>query len=157
MPVAAGPRITTRRALLFGAVSLALGVGLVVLIIWWAGSGDVDVRLGDDRFQDLDANRMADQIADGGPLLFADAASGERDIIIQHVGEDAGSGWYAFDARVPGQPRDCFLRWEADAGEFVDSCDESLRIDATGGTLPHYAVEVNNGELIVDLQTVLDQ
>ena len=158
MPVAAGPRMTTRRAIVFGAASLVMGVGLVLLVIWIAGSGDVDVRLGDDRFQDLDAESMAEQIDDGGPLLFADAANGDRDIIIQHVGNDVDSGWYAFDARIPGQPRDCFLRWEADTEQFVDSCDDTLRIDATGGTLPHYPVTVTEGgELIVDLQTVIDE
>lgn len=149
--------MTTGRALLYGAVSLALGVGLVWLLIWVAGDGDIDVRLGDDRFQNLNAERMAGQIDEGGPLLFADVAGGDRDIIIQHVGSDFETGWYAFDARIPGRPRDCFLRWEADAEEFVDSCDESLRIDATGSSLRHYRVEVTDaGRLVVDLQTTVD-
>lgn len=155
MPVAPGPRITTTRAVVFAVGSVLAGVALVALVIWIAGSGEVDVRLGDNQFGDIRADRLAQTIERDGPVLFPDVAGGDRDIIVTHVGDDPASGWLAFSARIPGRPRDCFLQWDPDAGDFADSCDPAIRIAADGATLPHYPVEVRDNRVIVDLQTVV--
>ena len=98
--------------LLVGVAGAVVAVALVFGALWLARSGaDVEIRLGDPDFGDLDIHRISAEIADSGPVLFPDVAGGARDLIVQHLGDDPEAGWYAFDARRPGQPRDCFFRW----------------------------------------------
>ena len=151
MPVAQGPKFDPVRAIILGAVGVALGVALIFLVARLAGSGSVEVKLGDDRFEDIDASELADEIAARGPVLFPDAGVGSRDIIIQHLGSTPEDGWLAFDARLPGRPRECFLRWVEEDRLFVDVCDETVTVAADGGDLTQYPVEVTDDRLVVDI------
>jgi hypothetical protein len=151
MPVARGPRINTRSALLVGFTSVVIAVLLVVAVIWLANSSSkVEVNLGDSDFRDLDAQRISAEIAERGPILFSDVAGGDRDIILQHLGSDPGAGWIAFDARRAGDRRDCFFRWQPESSTFANTCDESDVVDASGTGLTQYPVIVEAGEVRVD-------
>ena len=150
MPVAPKLSMNPRRAVAVGLVGVAAGVALVWGMSRLAGSGDVEVRLGDDTFEAGDPQNMSRAIADGGPILYADAAGGRRDIWLQHLGNDPTRGWYAFDARRPGAGRACTLQWQSPAAVFIDPCDNSV-IDANGEGLPGYQVRIREGELIIDL------
>lgn len=104
-----------RRAVVVGAAGVAVGLALIAAVVWLAGSsGQVEVRLGDRDFRDLDAARISAEIAERGPVLFSDVAGGSRDIILQHLGDDPESGWLAFEARRSGQDRRCFFQWRAE-------------------------------------------
>ena len=151
MPVAQGPKFNPRRAIAIGLLGVGLGIGLIFLVAKLAGSGSVEVKLGDDRFQQINASELAEEIAARGPVLFPDAGVGTRDVIIQHLGSAPTDGWLAFDARLPGRPRECFLRWVAESEEFEDACDASLTVAADGGDQTRYPVEVIDGELVVDI------
>jgi hypothetical protein len=132
---------------LFGA---ALLVGLSLL----ASSGSVDIRLGDDRFPVGRTERLAGRIAeDRRPFLFSDVSGrGTRDLYVHHVGETPEVGWLAFAARAPGQDdRDCFLDWDVADQELVDPCTGD-RFPADGTGLTRYPVEVDDGQLYVDLR-----
>lgn len=151
-PVAHGADFNVRRAVITGIVAVSLGIGLVVLVTQLAGTGTLDVKLGDDRFQDINAVDLAREIDERGPVLFADAGSGSRDIIVQHFGTDQTEGWLVFAAQRPGQPRECTLVWVPDRELFVDSCDSSITVAADGGDQVTYPSAVNsNGRLIIDL------
>jgi hypothetical protein len=150
---------TTRspRALVLAVGGAALGVILVIVLFIVAipsltESGKVQVKLGDDTYSPGSAESKAETIADGGPILLGDVSGrNERDIYLQHLGDDPTTGWYAFDARRPGQPRDCFLRWEAGPAEFVDSCDGTV-VAADGAGLIAYQVTVDDdGAVVIDL------
>lgn len=157
MPVARGPQINTRSAILVGLVGVVVAVLMVVAVLWLAGSGgDVEVQLGDADFRDLDVDRISAEIADRGPILFSDVAGGDRDIILQHRGDDPGTGWVAFEARRPNDPRDCFFLWQPDSETFVNSCDESDVVDATGTGLTAYAVTIVDGDVRVEINPVSD-
>jgi hypothetical protein len=149
------------RALVFAVGGLVLGIALVLGVFVFAipqlsEEGRIEVRLGEDDFEVGSAEAKAATIADGGPLLFSDVAGGDRDIFVQHLGDDPNTGWYAFDARRAGTGRDCTLRWEPDAQEFVDPCDDS-RVGADGGDLRHYTVVVTEeGRVIVTLREEAD-
>ena len=111
-----------RAVVVVGAAGVAVGVALIAAVVWLAGSsGQVEVRLGDRDFRDLDAVRISAEIAERGPVLFSDVAGGSRDIVLQHLGDDPESGWLAFEARRAGQDRRCFFQWRAeddgDSGE----------------------------------------
>ena len=153
MPVAPRRSLNAKRAVVVGLLGVAAGVGLVWGMSRLASTGDVTVRLGDDTFEAGEPAEMSQVIARDGPILYADAAGGRRDIWLQHLGADQGSGWYAFDARRPGAPRDCTLQWHQAAAVFTDPCDGTI-VEAHGEGLPGYEVRITDGQLIVDLNAV---
>lgn len=137
-----------------------IGVALVALVIWGVAvvtsqQSSFDVRLGDQTFQGGDAERLADEIDDRGPIFYgdvSDSGSGEhRDIILQHLGDDADEGWYAFRAQPPGEDRSCTWTWQPDEELFRAACDEDLTAPADGEGLERYPVEVDDGKLDIDL------
>ena len=151
-PVAQGADFNIRRAVITGVIAVAFGVGLVVLVTQLSATGTLDVRLGDDRFQDIDAAGLSREINERGPVLFADAGTGERDIILQHLGFDQTKGWIAIAAQRPGQPRECSLIWDADRELFSDPCDASVTVPADGGEQVTYPVTVTDkSRLVIDL------
>ena len=153
MPVSRGPRFNLRSAVVVGlagvvvAVTLAAGVFLLI-----QSGGDVEIRLGDRDFRDMDTERISAEIADRGPILFGDVADGDLDIILQHLGADPEAGWLAFEARRPGQSRECFFAWQSEQGEFANTCDADDIVDAEGTGLRHFDVAVVDGDVRVDIR-----
>lgn len=154
MPVSSGPKLNLPRTIAFAVASLAAGVGLLFVIVWLAGSGDVQFKLGDDVFEVGDAERFADIIdEDRQPLLFT-SLSRSRPIYVQHVGDDPEQGWSAFDARSPSDPDGCEtgLLWEIGNQVFRDTCMPTETYPAGGEGLLQYDASVDaEGTLIVDL------
>lgn len=155
MPVAPSLSLNPKRAVVVGLVGVAAGVALVWGMSRLASTGDVTVQLGDDTFEAGDPAEMSRVIGRDGPILYADAAGGNRDIWLQHVGNSPTEGWYAFDAHRPGTGRDCTLQWEPAAAVFTDPCDGTV-VEGHGEGLPSYEVRIDDGELIVDLNAVGD-
>jgi hypothetical protein len=134
-----------------------MGVAIGVSVL--ASRGDVEVKLGDETFAKQDASNLADKIVADGPVLYADAASGDRDIVVQHMGSDPETGWVAMAARPAGVPRNCTIQWQADDEEFrlldtngetSDDCD-GRTFPADGAGLPTYPVTVTAGKLDIDI------
>jgi hypothetical protein len=147
------------RALLVAAAGVVLVMGVAIGVAILASRGDVEVRLGDETFTDQDASNLAEKIAEDGPVLYADAASGDRDIVVQHLGPDEETGWFALAARPAGVPRNCTIQWQADSetfelldehGERSGECD-GRSFPADGEGLPSYPVTVTNGKLDIDI------
>jgi hypothetical protein len=133
-------------------LGIALVLGLFVLAIPSLTESDtIEVKLGDDQFDAGSAEQRARAIEDDGPLLFSDVAGRQRDIFVQHTGDSPDEGWAAFDARRPGQPRECSLEWRQEEQHFVDPCD-GVVVSADGAGLLSYPVEVTeDGTLVIDL------
>lgn len=147
------------RALAVASAGVVLVMGVAIGVAILANRGDVEVRLGDETFTDQDASNLAEKIAEDGPVLYADAASGDRDIVVQHLGSDPESGWIALAARPAGVPRNCTIQWQADRetfrllderGEQAGECD-GRSYPADGEGLPTYPVTVSDGKLDIDL------
>ena len=152
MPVSSGLRPNLRSVIVVGLAGVAVALGLILAVLLLTRSGaDVEIRLGDRDFRDMDTDRISAEIADRGPILFGDVADGELDIILQHLGDDPESGWLAFEARKPGQDRDCFFAWRAERAEFVNTCDADDVVDAAGTGLRHFDVAVVDGDIRVDI------
>lgn len=149
-------RKTNPRTVLFAVGTFVIGalfvVGLFVFSVGKASeSGKFEVNLGSDTFDAGNNQLRADSIASDGPFLFSDVAGGQRDIFLQHEGNDPNKGWLAFDARRPGEGRNCQLVWEKAERRFRDSCDGTF-VAANGEGLPHYAVEVTDkGNVVIRL------
>lgn len=149
-------RKRTSRSIILAVAGVAVGIALVlglfvVAIPSLTESGKVEVKLGSDTYDAGSASARAENIAEGGPLLFSDVSSGKRDIYLQHIGDDVTTGWYAFDARRAGQARDCTLSWQT-SGTFRDPCDDTI-IAADGTGLLSYPVTITDkGKVIIDLR-----
>jgi hypothetical protein len=148
------------KALVVAGVGVVAALGIAFGVAQLASQGKVDVRLGSDTFAQQDAEDAADKIADDGPILYADAAGGDRDIVLQHRGDDSADGWVALAARPPGVSRECtiqsrdrdgpFRLLDAD-GEVSDACD-GREFPPSGEGLPSYPVTVDaDGKLDIDL------
>jgi hypothetical protein len=91
-----------------------------------------------------------DRLARRVPLLLADASpKKDRDVFVQHLGADVDQGWLVFAARLPGQSRDCTLKWRGEA--FEDPCTGET-VPADGEGLTQYPTRVEDGRLYVDLR-----
>lgn len=149
-------RKRTSRSVVLAVVGIVLGVALVLILFVVAipsltESGKVEVKLGSDTYDAGPASSRAANIAAGGPLLFSDVSSGNRDIWLQHLGEDDAQGWFAFDARRPGQGRNCTLVWQSASNDFRDPCDGTI-VPADGTGLLSYPVTITEkGKVVVDL------
>lgn len=145
---------SAKRAVVTGVAAVVFGFAVLLGVSILSSSGNVDIRLGDERFPVGQTERLASRIAeDRRPFLFSDVSGrGTRDIYIQHVGDSPEVGWLAFAARAPGQSdRACVLDWVLADQELVDPCDEQ-RYPADGTGLTRYPVEVEAGQLFVDLR-----
>lgn len=151
MPVAQ-TRGHAGKALLIAGVAVALLLLLTLLVAQAANRGEVDIRLGDDRFSAGEVAAMARSIADddGLPLLFADLVGGGRPLFVHHRGDDPERGWSAFGAFVPDEPG-CAVEIDRDRKVLVDACDPSATFPLDGEGLRAYPVAVEDGELLVDI------
>lgn len=148
----------TGRAVAAAVAGVAVALGTAFLVARLASQGDVEVRLGDDRFEAGPVESLAEIIAeDGQPILFPDPANFSRAIYVDHAGDDPETGWLALSAFVPDQP-ECTLVFDPDAGAYVigdeqpESCDRSVTFPRSGAGLRAFPTEVAEGELFIDLQ-----
>lgn len=143
----------TGRALAVSGVAIAVVLlGLYGAATLASNRSSLDVGLGDQTFQGGSAERLAEEIDERGPILYGDV-SGERarDLILQHLGSDPGTGWYAFRAQPPEKGRECVWEWQEDEEQFRAGCDPALTAPADGEGLERYPVRVQDGKLDVDL------
>lgn len=148
----------TGRAVAVAVVGVVVALGTAFLVATLASRGDVEVRLGDDRFDAGRAENLARIIeSDGQPILFPDPANFSRSIHVDHTGDDPDEGWVALSAFVPSQP-ECTLGYDSDVGAYVigdrqpEACDRSASYPRSGEGLRQYPVAVEDGRLYVDLQ-----
>ncbi|MGD9751044.1 MAG: hypothetical protein AB7W59_08620 [Acidimicrobiia bacterium] len=152
MPVGRTTTSSEIRAIVMVVIGLAIIVGGVAFFVnALASRGDVQVRLGDEVFDAGNAADIADEIADNGPILYSDVAGGSRDLVLNHLSDDPEQGWVAFEARRPGDDRDCSVVWNADAELFDYSCDSSLRFPPDGEGLAQFPATVTDGDIIIDI------
>lgn len=152
MPVAKGPKFDLRSAAIFGGIAVlaAIVIGFFAIRL---GQQSNTLVLGDPNFGQIEAVRMSQSIANDGPVLWPDIASGTRDIWLQHLGDDPGEGWFAFDARVPGAGRECNTTWSIADRTFTDPCTGTI-FPETGEGLPQIEVFIDETTLVIDINDV---
>jgi hypothetical protein len=140
------------KALAIAAVAIVL-IGVVAVFVALAASrGDVDIKLGDERFNAGQTDRQAREIDDGGglPILYPDLVGKDRHIYVQHIGEDEDEGWIAFGAFDPDDPT-CIVALDRGAKTLYNECDESETYPLDGEGLRQYPVSVDDGRIYVDV------
>lgn len=143
------PTSTLKTVVMAAPLMVIAAVLMVVFVLRLAQSPDAKVQLGDEVFGVGQVRRLAPLVDRDGPLLFQDLLGRDRDLFVQHLGDDATKGWVAFEAHAPGQPRTCHLVWRQARGVFEDQCSKAT-FPPEGTGLTHYATEVkpdDNGDL----------
>lgn len=126
--------------------------GLWLVTITVGKRNSPDLRIGDQTFRAGSAEARSKEIERDGPILFSDVSGRQdRDLYLQHIGDDPDEGWYAFAAQPIDRSRDCIWEWQADEERFRAACDPALTAPADGEGLTRYHVSVDEGALIVDL------
>jgi hypothetical protein len=151
MPVAQS-RGHAGKALLVAGVGVVVALGLAFLVAQAASRGDVDINLGDDRYNAGQVESIADDIADesGLPLLFQDLVGGGRNLYVQHLDDNPRKGWVAFGAFDPDEPS-CAVQIDRDAKILVNACDETVTYPLDGTGLRFYPTQVEGNRLFVDI------
>lgn len=164
MPVARGPQINARSAVVVGLTGVVIAVLLGAMVLWATRSGDsVEIRIGDTVFDAGFADRQSEAIAADGPILYADAgSSGQRDLYLQHIGDDPEVGWLAFSARRVGDPRDCTIAWDPEQRWFElrstsDVVCDPVTFNELGCGLVRYPIEVIDNKVTVFLNEDFDE
>ena len=155
VPVRSAGSFRAKRAVILGISAVLLAVGVIVLMGWLARSGVISPNSRGGALRVGIPEQIAAAIDDGGPILFPDPLGGDRQRILHHLGDDLGTGWYAFDARRAGAESNCLLRWQPAARVFVDTCNGEI-VEANGEGLTQYEVRIREGRLEVDFGSPLE-
>jgi hypothetical protein len=151
MPVAQS-RGHAGKALLVAGIGVVVALGLAFAVAVLVNRGEVEINLGDDRFDAGQVESIADAIDDGEglPLLYQDLVGRNRDIYVQHLDDDADEGWVAFGAFDPDDPS-CRVGIDREAKVLVSSCDAEQTYPLDGRGLRYYPTSVEDDRLYVDI------
>ena len=148
--------MNARSAILVGLTGVMIAVVLGGGVLFLASrGGDVEIQLGDTDFDAGQIGRISEEIDDRGPILYSDVAGRSRDIILQHLGDDPEAGWFAFDARPIGEPRDCFFQWNEEADRFDLVTADGSDAECADVTMDERGT-LSTGESIVSYPVTID-
>ena len=151
MPVAQS-RGHAGKALLVAGVGVIVALGLAFLVAQAASRGDIEINLGDDRFDAGQVENISRAIekGDGLPLLYQDLVGEGRNLYVQHLEESPRRGWVAFGAFDPDDPA-CTITIDREAKALVNDCDPSATYPLDGRGLRYYPTTVEGDRLYVDI------
>ncbi len=137
-------------AVSLGGVALVLGA--LYLVARAVADNPGNANLGAEVVR-LQAERSAERIDETGPYPLQDP-DGDRDVYLQHVGDDPMKGWVLVLAYPPGvTPGDkrCALTWDVERDVFVAPCDNrTYPADGTG--LTTFPAPVEDGRVVIDMR-----
>lgn len=137
-----------------GIFAVVVAICIVGAVLTLATSSEnVEVNLGDDEFGLENLEGAAARIETDGPDIFPDLVGGSRTILVNHVGDDAATGWVAVLAVAPGTDA-CLVDWDTDDAVFRDCEGETYPPDGTG--LDQLPTRVEDDTLFVDLGRARD-
>lgn len=94
------------------------------------GNSQTTENLAPPELQLGSVNGRANDVAEDGPLLFAELSTitGERSLVLDHEGDDPTQGWTLYYAFPPGRP-DCPVEQVRGTATFIDC--EGNELDVT--------------------------
>ena len=151
MPVAQ-TRGHAGKALAIASVSIVLIVAVAFLVAQAASRGDVEIKLGDERFDAGEVESIAARIDKDGdlPILYPDLVGRDRNLFVQHLDDDPDKGWVTFSAFDPDDPS-CIVEIDRKAKILVNACDRDITYPLDGEGLRAYPTVVEDGSIYVTL------
>jgi hypothetical protein len=137
-----------RQVVLLSLAAVAVGAGLLFLVVRYASQHPDQANLGNEVIR-LDAGRTAKRIRSTGPYPLQDP-NGDRDVYLQHVGDDAFRGWVLVLAYPPGER--CAVVWDVKREVFQSPCTKRM-YPPDGSGLTTYPVPVEGGRVVIDLRS----
>jgi hypothetical protein len=132
------------------AVAAAFAVLVMFLVVRYASQNPDRANLGAEVVR-LDAERTAARIRETGPYPMQDPV-GDRDVYLQHTGDDPGRGWVLVHAYPPGEAeKKCALVWDVERDLFEAPCSKRT-YPADGSGLTTYPAPVVDGRVVIDLR-----
>ena len=147
------PRRATPQRVLVTALIALTGAGIVVFTtVTFVSKNPGEANLGAEVIR-IRAERMAAEIAERGPAPFQDPR-GDRDVYLQHTGDDVETGWVLVLAYPPGHEGEkrCALSWEVAREQFRSPCEDNKRYPADGTGLTTFPAPVTDGKVVIDLR-----
>lgn len=144
-------RSRTRTIVVAGVLAFVVAAVLLALVVRYASRNPDQANLGDEVIR-LRAGRMARTVADTGPLVMQDP-KGDRDVFLQHTGDDPENGWLLILAYPPGHEGEkrCALAWDARRDRFSSPC-ENRTYPGDGRGLTTFPAPVEDGRVVIDLR-----
>lgn len=144
VPVAGGLAVL---AVLFGVTWLAA--------VWISSNPDNITNLGDRTFRVGNVERVAEQVATSGPVLYPDLRDpqGTRAIVLDHSGERPEIGWRVFYAYPADRGPDCLAEQRPETRVFVDCEGRQLDIEDLARPIDVRPLVENETTLYIDLRT----
>ncbi len=131
------------------AVVLATVLGMLTLR--FASRNPEKANLGSSVFR-FEARSLAREVDRDGPFLLKDPLNRDREVYVQHLGDNPETGWLTIRAYASRVAIECLLRWDPRRREFVDPCTNRTYA-ANGEGLMTYPTKVEAGKVNVDLRT----
>lgn len=144
-------RARTRTTVVAGALAVVVAAALLFLVVRYASRNPDQADLGSEVIR-LRASRLAGTIDRSGPLAMQDPR-GDRDVFLQHTGDDPEKGWLLVLAYPPGREGEarCALSWDGRQERFRSPC-EKRTYPPDGEGLTTFPAPVEDGRVVIDLR-----
>ena len=140
----------TRQIVVMTLIAVAFAGTLLFLVVQYASKNPGTANLGSSVVK-LDAERTAKRIEETGPYPLQDPR-GDRDVYLQHVGDDPATGWVLVLAYPPDEPdKRCAVVWDVERDLFEAPCSKRT-YPADGSGLTTYPAPVTDGRVVIDLR-----
>lgn len=141
----------TRTTVVAGVLAVVVAAALLVLVVRYASRNPDEANLGSGVIR-LRAERLAQTIDESGPLPMQDPR-GDRDVFLQHTGDDHEEGWLLVLAYPPGREGEkrCALSWDVRRDVFRSPCEDRT-YPPDGAGLTTFPAPVEEGRVVIDLR-----
>jgi transglutaminase-like putative cysteine protease len=138
-------------------VAGAVVIALILLATWGVAAvvrHNPSEQLAPSTFRVGNVERLADEIAENGPLLFPglDTTTGERTLVIDHEGEDPARGWRTYWAYPADRNPSCAVTQEERTRRFTDCDGRPLDVEELARPETVRPIVENQRTLFIDLQ-----
>jgi hypothetical protein len=138
-----------------GIVVLALIFGVMWAIAAFRSGGENELteRLAPSTFRVGRIDSVAEEIAEEGPIVFANLALDvERPLVLDHAGDDPARGWFVYYAYPEDRDPRCAVEQVEGSAEFVDCDGRTIDVTALAPPVGVHPVVVEQRDIVLDLR-----
>lgn len=141
------PKASPRTVVVLSLTAVAFAAVVLFMVVQYASRNPDAANLGSEVVT-VNAEVMAERIAETGPRAYQDPR-GDRDVYLQHTGDDPEKGWVLVLAYPPDA--NCAVLWDVKRDVFEAPCTgRTYPPDGTG--LTTFPAPVQDGKVVIDLR-----